>query len=158
MKCIQGEVLQRSLPFYLPGTQKNWGAHPQRIPAETKAGCCLEAPTEASGNLNGGFLNVFWVAHIAEIWQSPFLTQGHMHNKKLTCVIPLQLHVLYRHVIRSPKGIKNLQEYDTYNDDSNHNQILNIIFSILVFTRHNLKLWLLYKCTLAFKDHWMSLT
>lgn len=86
-----------------------------------------------------------------------------MHSKKLTCVILLQLQVLHGHVIRSLKGGKNLQEYGIYTNDTNHDQILNIAFSLSVFILHNLKLWLHYKSKikpgiLAFKNCWMSQT
>lgn len=119
---------------------------------------------ETSENLNYGFLKKFWVAQDAEIWQRLFLTQGCMQVVKLTCVILLQLQVLYRHAIRSPKGIKNLQEYGMYSNDTHHNQILNILFPLVAFILHNLKLWLLYKGKIepytlqAFKNCWISRT
>ena len=45
---------------------------------------------------------------------------------KLTCIKLLQLQVLHRHAIRSPKRIKNLKEYGTYTNEMHHNQKLNI--------------------------------
>lgn len=108
---------------------------------------------EASENLNCGFLKKFWVEHDADIWQRPSLAQGRMHVQRLTYVTLLQPQVLGRPAIRAPEGVKNLQEYGVYTNDTNYNQIVNIICSLLVFSLYNLKLWLLYKgktkpCTL----------
>lgn len=135
MKCIWGEVLQHSLSISealrRTGARilTQWTKHPQRITAETKPGCCVKAPTEASGNCNCGF-EPFSERHTLQRSDSAPPDSGRMHDERLTCVIPLQLHVLHRHVSGSPKGVKNLQGYD----DTNHNQILNITFATLVFT------------------------
>lgn len=131
MECAWGEALQHSLSIseaLRTGARilTQWTKHPQRITAETKPGCCVKRLL--------GIVTVvsepFSERHTLQRSDSAPPDSGRMHEERLTCVIPLQLHVLHRHVSGSPKGVKNLQGYD----DTNHNQILNITFATLVFT------------------------